>query len=124
MTGVGKLSMKMIYQYIRKNFEWILQQLGVSDVLVNPLQPSPGQNIKEHQQSLIDIMFHIGNQSFDQLLSGQLDIDYNSWFQTPMSMSAEKAWLQVSQRWEFQPTAKLSVHEALMVSFITSQLKP
>ncbi|XP_062709375.1 uncharacterized protein LOC134288458 [Aedes albopictus] len=124
MTGVGKLSMKMIYQYIRKNFEWILQQLGVSDVLVNPLQPSPGQNIKENQQSLIDIMFHIGNQSFDQLLSGQLDIDYNSWFQTPMSMSAEKAWLQVSQRWEFQPTAKLSVHEALMVSFITSQLKP
>ncbi|XP_053688770.1 uncharacterized protein LOC128737999 [Sabethes cyaneus] len=124
VTGVGKLSMKMIYQYIRKNFEWILQQLGVSDVETNPLQRSPGQSIKEEQQTLIDVMFHIGNQSFDQLLSGQLDIDYNSWFQTPMSMSAEKAWLQVCQRWEFQPTAKLSVHEALMVSFITAQLKP
>ncbi|EDS44100.1 conserved hypothetical protein [Culex quinquefasciatus] len=123
VSAVGKLSMKMIYQYIRKNIEWILQQLGVSDVEVNP-QPNPGQNIKEEQQTLIDIMFHIGNQSFDQLLSGQLDIDYNSWFQTPMSMSAEKAWLQVSQRWEFQPSAKLSVHEALMVSFITSVLKP
>ncbi|XP_058464098.1 uncharacterized protein LOC131438241 [Malaya genurostris] len=124
VTGVGKLSMKMIYQYIRKNFEWIMQQLGVSDVEINPLQPAPGQSIKEKHHTLIDVMFHIGNQSFDQLLSGQLDIDYNSWFQTPMSMSAEKAWLQVSQRWEFQPTATLSVHEALMVSFITSQLKP
>ncbi|XP_035792952.1 uncharacterized protein LOC118467058 [Anopheles albimanus] len=124
VTSVGKLSMKMLYQYVRKNFDWILQQLGVSDVEHNPLQPNPGQSIREEQQSLIDLMFHIGHRSFDQLLSGGLDIDYTKWFQTPMSMSIEKAWLQVCQRWEFQENAKLSVHEALMVSFITSQLKP
>ncbi|XP_050091241.1 uncharacterized protein KIAA0825 homolog [Anopheles aquasalis] len=124
VTSVGKLSMKMLYQYVRKNFDWILQQLGVSDVENNPLQPNPGQSIREEQQSLIDLMFHIGHRSFDQLLSGGLDIDYTKWFQTPMSMSIEKAWLQVCQRWEFQENAKLSVHEALMVSFITSQLKP
>lgn len=124
VTSVGKLSMKMLYQYIRKNFDWILQQLGVSDVEQNPLQPSPGQSIREQQQTLIDLMFHIGHRSFDQLLSGGLDIDYTKWFQTPMSMSVEKAWLQVCQRWEFQEGAKLSVHEALMVSFITTQLKP
>ncbi|XP_049544819.1 uncharacterized protein KIAA0825 homolog [Anopheles darlingi] len=124
VTSVGKLSMKMLYQYVRKNFDWILQQLGVSDVEHNPLQPNPGQSIREEQQSLIDLMFHIGHRSFDQLLSDGLDIDYTKWFQTPMSMSIEKAWLQVCQRWEFQENAKLSVHEALMVSFITSQLKP
>uniref|UniRef100_A0A182JX97 Uncharacterized protein n=1 Tax=Anopheles christyi TaxID=43041 RepID=A0A182JX97_9DIPT len=124
VTSVGKLSMKMLYQYIRKNFDWILQQLGVSDIEHNPLQPNPGQSIREQKQALIDLMFHIGHRSFDQLLSGGLDIDYTKWFQTPMSMSVEKAWLQVCQRWEFQEGAKLSVHEALMVSFITSQLKP
>ena len=124
VTSVGKLSMKMIYQYIRKNIEWILQQLGVSVMEVNPMEPYPGQNIEEKMQTLIDIMFHIGHQPFDQLLTGHLNIDYTMWYQTPMSMTPERAWLQVSKRWEFQENAKLTVHEALMVSSITTQLKP
>lgn len=58
-----------------------------------------------------------------QLLTGGIKIDYNYWFQTPMSITTERAWLQISQRYEFQETVKLSVQETVMVAFITSQCK-
>lgn len=58
-----------------------------------------------------------------QLLTGGIKIDYNYWFQTPMSITTERAWLQISQRYEFQETVKLSVQETVMVAFITAQCK-
>lgn len=58
-----------------------------------------------------------------QLLTGGIKIDYNYWFQIPMSITAERAWLQISQRHEFQEAAKLSVQDTVMAAFITSQCK-
>jgi hypothetical protein len=40
-----------------------------------------------------------------------------------MSLTPERAWLQVCQRHEFQENVQLSAHEALMVQSVTSQLK-
>lgn len=123
-TSVGKQSVKMMYKYIKHNIEFLLQQLNVSDIEPDPNDPYPGQKISEEKSKLLEVMFHIGHQSFDQLLTGQLNIDYMAWLQTPFSLTKERAWLQVSQRYEFQESAQLSVHEALMVQSVTAQLKP
>lgn len=40
-----------------------------------------------------------------------------------MSITTERAWLQISQRYEFQENVKLSVQETVMVAFITAQCK-
>lgn len=58
-----------------------------------------------------------------QLLTGGIKIDYNYWFQTPMTITTERAWLQISQRYEFQEAVKLSVQDTVMVAFISSQCK-
>ena len=69
-------------------------------------------------------MFHIGHQPFDQLLTGQLNVDYMYWLQQQsMSLTPERAWLQVTQRYEFQENVQLSSHEQLMVESVTAQLK-
>lgn len=101
----------------------MLQQLNVSDVELDPTDPYPGQRVDEAKPLVLNLMFHIGHQPFDQLLTGKLNLDYMAWLQTPMSLTPERAWLQVCQRHEFQENAQLSVHEALMVTSVTSQLK-
>lgn len=122
-TSVGKQSVKMMYKYIKFNVEFLLQQLNVSDVEPDPADGFPGQSILEAKPELLNLMFHIGHQPFDQLLTGKLNLDYMAWLQTPMSLTPERAWLQVSQRQEFQENVQLSAHEALMVQSVTTQLK-
>lgn len=122
-TSVGKQSVKMMYKYIKYNVEFLLQQLNVSDVEPDASEKYPGQRIEEEPSSLLNTMFYIGHQPFDQLLTGTLNVDYMGWLQTPMSLTAERAWLQVSQRFEFQENVELSPHETLMVQSITEQLK-
>lgn len=58
-----------------------------------------------------------------KLLSGNLRIDYTAWLQTPLSLSIDRAWMQVSKRSEFQENTKLSIQDTVMVAFIVSQLK-
>lgn len=112
-----------IFFIFRYNVEFLLQQLNVSDVEPDPVDSHPGQRIYEAKPFVLNLMFHIGHQPFDQLLTGKLNLDYMAWLQTPMSLTPERAWLQVCQRHEFQENAQLSVHEALMVTSVTSQLK-
>lgn len=122
-TSVGKQSVKMMYKYIKYNVEFLLQELNVSDVEPDPNDANPGQRIYEAKPELLNLMFHIGIQPFDQLLTGKMNLDYMAWLQTPMSLTPERAWLQVCQRHEFQENVQLSAHEALMVQSVTSQLK-
>lgn len=122
-TSVGKQSVKMMYKYIKFNVEFLLQQLNVSDVEPDPNDGFPGQRIVEEKPELLNLMFHIGHQPFDQLLTGKMNLDYMAWLQTPMSLTPERAWLQVCQRHEFQENVQLSAHEALMVQSVMSQLK-
>lgn len=122
-TSVGKQSVKMMYKYIKYNVEFLLQQLNVSDVEPDPTDVYPGQRIGESKPKMLNLMFHIGIQPFDQLLTGKMNVDFMGWLQTPMSLTPERAWLQVSQRYEFQENVQLSAHEALMVQSVTAQLK-
>lgn len=59
-----------------------------------------------------------------QLLSGNLRIDYSVWMQTCMSLSVERAWMQISKRYEFQDESKPPIQDTVMIAFIVSQLKP
>lgn len=97
--------------------------MHVSDVELSEFKSLPGQSIREEKDSLLRIMFYIGHRQFDQLLTGSMSVDYTHWLQTPMSMNAERAWIQIGQRPEFQESAKLSVQETVMVAFIAAQCK-
>lgn len=66
-TSVGKQCMKLLYNYLRNNAEWLLQQLDVSDVPTTEFTSHGGQNIREQHESLLQTMFHIGHQTFDQV---------------------------------------------------------
>lgn len=59
-----------------------------------------------------------------QLLSGNLRIDYSVWMQASMSLSIERAWMQISKRYEFQEGSKPPIQDMVMIAFIVSQLKP
>ncbi|XP_055373568.1 uncharacterized protein LOC129606945 [Condylostylus longicornis] len=121
--NTGKQCLKMCFNYLKSNKEWILQQLGVSSLETNEFQPLPGQKIQEDEQPLLKTMFYIGLTPFDQLLTGGLKIDYALWLSMPMSLTPERAWIQISHRSEFQENTKLPLHDAAMVAGITSNLK-
>lgn len=120
---VGKQCLKHLYTYLRNNAEWLLQQLGCSDIPLSPLQPLPGQSVRERRANLLHQMFHIGHQPFDQLLTSALRIDYGRWLQTPLSLTPDRAWLQISKRPEFQESVRLSVQDAVMVASVREKCK-
>lgn len=72
----------MMYTYLRNNAEWLLQQLGVSDIEPSEFQQLPGQKVTEEKPNLLTMMFHIGHQPFDmvsvnfiwQIISNKFDI--------------------------------------------------
>ncbi|XP_037905306.1 uncharacterized protein LOC119647992 isoform X2 [Hermetia illucens] len=122
ISNVGKQCLKILYTYLKKNQNWLLHQLGTTSEF-HEVEFLPGQNIPNNDGSLLRTMFYIGHNSFDQLLTGGCKIDYLSWLQTPLSLTPERAWLQISQRSEFQEGSKLSIHETAMVAFITNIMK-
>lgn len=70
-TAVGKQSLKLLYNYLKYNGEWLLHQMNVSDSEISEFKSFPGQNIKEEKSHLLQSMFHIGNRHFDQVSSHQ-----------------------------------------------------
>lgn len=66
-SSIGKQSLKLLYNYLRKNSEWLFQKLNVSDIELSEFKLLPGQNITEEEDSLLNLMFHIGHQPFDQV---------------------------------------------------------
>ncbi|XP_055846207.1 uncharacterized protein LOC129912111 [Episyrphus balteatus] len=121
--NIGKQSLKVVYNYIKNNKDWLFQQLNITDTEPNDFQAIQGQNIKEIRPSILKSMFYIGNTPFDQLLTGSLRIDYSMWLQTPISLNTERAWLHIERRTDFQPEEKLALPEVTMVAAITKLLK-
>lgn len=68
-TAVGKQSLKLLYNYLKYNGEWLLHQMNVSDIEISEFKSFPGQNIKEEKSHLLQSMFHIGHRPFDQVHS-------------------------------------------------------
>ncbi|XP_037950079.1 uncharacterized protein LOC119681077 [Teleopsis dalmanni] len=122
-TDIGKQALKVCYNYLKNNKEWLMEQLGTSENDPSPFQGIQGQNIKETKQSVLKTMFFIGNTPFDQLLTGSLKIDYVTWLQTPLSLNPERTWLHLARRCDFQEDAKLSMPEVAMVAGITKIMK-
>lgn len=50
------------------NGEWLLHKLKVSMVEMSEFKSLPGQNIKDEKSGLLQSMFHIGQQPFDQVI--------------------------------------------------------
>lgn len=68
-TAVGKQSLKLLYDYLKYNGEWMLHQMKVSDIEISEFKSIAGQNIKESKSHLLHSMFHIGHRPFDQVNS-------------------------------------------------------
>lgn len=51
-----------------------------------------------------------------------MKLDYFNWLQKPMSMTAERVWLHLSNRPEFQENSKLSMHDTVMKAFLVKTL--
>lgn len=63
MTSHGKKSLKILHHFIKNNYEWFFQKLGVSEI-TDVAVPNIVQNLPN---SLLHTMFHIGYRSFDQV---------------------------------------------------------
>ncbi|XP_068149227.1 uncharacterized protein [Drosophila tropicalis] len=122
-TNIGKQVLKVVYNYLKFNKDWLLEQLGIADE-PSPFQGVQGQKINESKTSVLKSMFFIGNNTpFDQLLTGSLKIDYISWLQMPLSLNPERAWLHLTRRCDFQEDAKLALPELAMVAGINKIMK-
>ncbi|EDW76750.1 uncharacterized protein Dwil_GK20182 [Drosophila willistoni] len=122
-TNIGKQVLKVVYNYLKFNKDWLLEQLGIADE-PSPFQGVQGQKINEAKTSVLKSMFFIGNNTpFDQLLTGSLKIDYISWLQMPLSLNPERAWLHLTRRCDFQEDAKLALPELAMVAGINKIMK-
>lgn len=123
-TKIGKQALKVIYGYVKNNRDWILVNLGHSEeVLAGQSRQLPGQNLEEPPTKLLHQMFHIGSKPFDVLLTNPRIVEYNYWLQMALGVTPERAWIQVSKRFEFQPSAKLNLHDTAMVAFISKSLR-
>lgn len=122
-TNVGKQAMKIIYNYFKNNSDWILWKLQFYETLHKECSQLPGQSLEERSITLLHQMFHIGNQPFDALLTDNVRVEYNRWLQMPLSITPDRAWLQISKRFEFQENVKTNIYDTAMTAYITSQFK-
>lgn len=60
--------LQLLYNYLKFNGDWLLHKLKVVPVEMSEFKSLPGQNIKEEKPSLLQSMFHIGQQPFDQVI--------------------------------------------------------
>ncbi|KAF2900309.1 hypothetical protein ILUMI_05877 [Ignelater luminosus] len=122
MTSEGNRSLKTAYHFIRCNYEWLLQSLGVSEES-KPFEPNRAMPTSDQ---LLHMMFHVGYRPFDQLLTGEWQPDWSSLFHIPMGLSIDRIWTQVAMRWEFSGISKttLSAHDSRVVTDLTALLKP
>lgn len=61
------LNLQLLYNYLKFNGEWLLHKLNVGFIEMSEFKSLPGQNIKEEKSGLLQSMFHIGQQPFDQV---------------------------------------------------------
>ncbi|KAG5878260.1 hypothetical protein JTB14_026696 [Gonioctena quinquepunctata] len=119
ITTTGKRSLKILHHFLKCNSEWLYQQLGISE---EKEKATPTKAVPQ-PLFLLHTMFHIGYQPFDQLLSGEWCPNWVNFLQTPMGMSSERVWKQLSLRWEFVNTNSLSSQHVHIVNDISAMFK-
>ncbi|XP_023018112.2 uncharacterized protein KIAA0825 isoform X1 [Leptinotarsa decemlineata] len=121
MTTTGTRSLKTLHHFLKCNSEWLYQELGISE---NKEVAKPNRAVQQ-PLFLLHTMFHIGYRPFDQLLSGGWRPNWVNLIQTPMGMTNERIWRQISLRWEFRNpnAANLTSQHTQIVNNITSLFK-
>ncbi|GJQ69311.1 hypothetical protein Trydic_g6444 [Trypoxylus dichotomus] len=122
MSQYGKRSLKILHHFLACNSEWVFQNLQVSPV-TTVVEANRANPVPNH---LLHVMFHIGYKQFDQLLTGEWRPDWKNLLSTPMGLSLERVWTQISNRWEFKETnfGCLSTSDAQIVTTLNGLLKP
>ncbi|XP_044259026.1 uncharacterized protein LOC123007679 [Tribolium madens] len=121
MTTHGKKSLKTLHHFVKNNNEWFFLKLGVSE----NLEPMIPNKVISAPYPLLHTVFHIGYRPFDQLLTGAWQPNWIGLLQTPMGLSIDRVWSQLSLRWEFRDvnSSSLSTRDVQIVTNLTTLLK-
>lgn len=65
--NLNNFHFQLLYNYLKFNGEWLLQRLNVSNIELSEFKSLPGQSTKDEKIGLLQSMFHIGHQPFDQV---------------------------------------------------------
>ncbi|XP_044763067.1 uncharacterized protein LOC123320001 [Coccinella septempunctata] len=117
----GKKNLKVLYDFIRSNSDWVYQQLSTGGQK-SGLKPD---KVSPPAESLLFTMFHIGAKPFDEVLSGNWRPDWMSLLQTPMGLCTEKMSTHINRRWEFRDikSSSLTAQDIQAINNISSSLK-
>ncbi|XP_054259529.1 uncharacterized protein LOC128984248 [Macrosteles quadrilineatus] len=103
LTASGRRSLKVLYEYLKTESDWLIVTLGQTPLPV-------------YSNTLLYTMFHVGGRPFDQVLAGTWSPDWNTLLHTPLGLSPASAWDQLSLRSEFWDSCSLSEHDKAVVS--------
>ncbi|KAJ9598073.1 hypothetical protein L9F63_026823 [Diploptera punctata] len=123
LTSAGRRALKVMWQFLQHSWKWILGQLGVLEP--NEIPPSsaplvPATASRPAPTKLLHTMFHVGQRPFDQLLAGTWELDWNGLLHTPLALTPERLWNQLSSRSEFHESpSMLTEHDTTVVATLS-----
>ncbi|KAJ9596674.1 hypothetical protein L9F63_012278, partial [Diploptera punctata] len=118
-----RASSVVMWQFLQHSWKWILGQLGVLEP--NEIPPSsaplvPATASRPAPTKLLHTMFHVGQRPFDQLLAGTWELDWNGLLHTPLALTPERLWNQLSSRSEFHESpSMLTEHDTTVVATLS-----
>ncbi|XP_046994800.1 uncharacterized protein LOC124606776 isoform X2 [Schistocerca americana] len=120
LTEEGPHYLKVMWQFLQYSSHWLLGQLGMLEPGESaPRSPPiiPAIASRPTPVCLLHTMFHVGHRPFDQLLTGDWNIDWNSLLQTSLNITPDSLWAQLVLRPEFQDSPlDLSRHDAAVTA--------
>ncbi|XP_069686623.1 uncharacterized protein KIAA0825 [Periplaneta americana] len=122
-TTAGRRALKVMWQFLQHSFQWLLGQLGTlapgEEAPLTP-PPVPATASRPAPTKLLHTMFHMGHRHFDQLLAGTWELDWDKLLHTPLSLTPEHLWNQLSSRSEFHESPSLlSEHDTTVVATLS-----
>ncbi|PSN52582.1 hypothetical protein C0J52_13082 [Blattella germanica] len=122
LTSAGRRALKVMWQYLQHSWQWILCQLGILDSKEVPFSTPlvPATASRPAPTKLLHTMFHVGRRQFDQLLAGTWEMDWDELLQTPLALTPDRVWSQLSSRSEFHESPSLlSEHDTTVVATLS-----
>ncbi|KAK9871526.1 hypothetical protein WA026_012898 [Henosepilachna vigintioctopunctata] len=121
ITERGKQNMKILFHFVKNNYDWIFQQLGIGS---ESAEFTPNKVIR-NSETLLFTMFHIGARPFDQVLTGEWQPQWINLLETPMGLTTDKVSTHINQRWEFSDinSSSLTTQDKQAINNISTVLK-
>ncbi|XP_015589759.1 uncharacterized protein LOC107265150 isoform X1 [Cephus cinctus] len=122
-TETGRRSLKVLYDYIVQASDWILASLKLTD---NNIRTNfiASANFSKSTKTLPQIMFHIEDAAFDQLLTGSTN--WEMILSQPLSTTIDRVRNQILIRPEFKDIGQLRQDEreaAILIKKLCSTVK-